>query len=597
MLSKLLFFKDSSIGNKFKQISNEYYININLFVSVVYILHIILLMIQTNRTIIYIYLSGVMAIIIGVILVFTIASLRSYRLGALYVLLSVQVVYGIVNYHLILSEYFERFANKTVSMHEIASFWILGVIYTIYYLGLIICVPWWICKIFVFLFMIEYYTVRLLWSRYITQEQNQLLQATCFVVIFVVYLFEYYAKIRFCAWYKYNQYMNNQKNIMNKSIPVSLCIVQPNSDSAERISVLFVNDNFRNNFKILETQSQNQLQEGPIKQVLANIHYLQNHMNDTSQQIITAKDCAESQTLIDLVCDQFKQGYANGNHSVSDTNKESQFYYHCIYQLSSTRVIGGEQDRPRNMQAKCEEKKGWYEERDCQTLQYLDVRFARCYWDNRDALLIVFNDISEKTKAQQLRHMHECLRKIFSNMSHNLKTPLNAVFQSSQNCQIQLSRLELAPDNREKLEVQLQHIITNSDLLNCMISDILDFSKIQNNNMEAIKLDIKEFSLSGAINDIVQLFRINEVKNIKILVQYQFSCSDIQMCNDYNRFKSIMVNILTNSMKFTEKGEVTIKIDVSPEDSNVLDIVISDTGIGMTSQQLSQLFKLSELVN
>ena len=67
--------------------------------------------------------------------------------------------------------------------------------------------------------------------------------------------------------------------------------------------------------------------------------------------------------------------------------------------------------------------------------------------------------------------------------------------------------------------------------------------------------------------------------------------------NDYNRFKSILVNLLTNAVKFTERGEVVIKLNIHKSDSNILEVIVSDTGIGMPKDKLTQLFKLFEIMD
>lgn len=169
-----------------------------------------------------------------------------------------------------------------------------------------------------------------------------------------------------------------------------------------------------------------------------------------------------------------------------------------------------------------------------------------------------------------------------ANMSHEIRTPMNGIFASLQ----LLSGANLSPGDRELIESAL---FSSRNLLT-IINDILDFSKV-----EAGKLKIEniEFSIKNVIESVVSdvLPSTNE-KGIQFLQQVKQNVGEYWI-GDPVRVKQILLNLISNSVKFTEKGEVCIETGVTQRDEEIIGVhfVVKDTGIGMSQDTVKNIFE------
>lgn len=187
--------------------------------------------------------------------------------------------------------------------------------------------------------------------------------------------------------------------------------------------------------------------------------------------------------------------------------------------------------------------------------------------------------------AEQAREAAEEANKIKSeflaNMSHELRTPLNAIIGYSE------MLMEEAPDyGAEEMTPDLQKIHTSGKHLLSLINDVLDISKIEAGKMD---LYIEPFSVDQMIEDAVTTIRPLLNKNSNQLVL------DIQeplgnMSADLTKLRQTILNLLSNATKFTESGNITLSAAWVERSQPTLQIKISDTGIGMTPEQLGKLF-------
>ena len=171
-----------------------------------------------------------------------------------------------------------------------------------------------------------------------------------------------------------------------------------------------------------------------------------------------------------------------------------------------------------------------------------------------------------------------------STMSHEIRTPLNAIIGITE---IQLQSETLAPKIKEALE----KIYSSGDLLLGIINDILDLSKI-----EAGKFDLlnNKYEITSIIGDTAQLnmMRIGS-KNIMFEIDVDENIP-AELIGDELRIKQILNNLLSNAFKYTTAGIVKLSITIEPYNKNdgklILVFTVSDTGQGMTKEQVSKLF-------
>lgn len=203
------------------------------------------------------------------------------------------------------------------------------------------------------------------------------------------------------------------------------------------------------------------------------------------------------------------------------------------------------------------------------TLMYFTI-------ENPDVRMIEQLNIAK----EQADKANQAKTEFLSSMSHEIRTPLNAIVGFSQNLYE-----EDIPDSAKE---QVKDIISASDSLLEIVNGILDISKIEANKLEIIN---DEYSFEKIFNELVSLTKVRlGDKDIIFRVKYDESIPKV-LYGDKLRVKQVILNILTNSVKYTKNGFIEFKVNsIIKDDVCRLIISVEDSGVGIKKENLNKLF-------
>ena len=171
-----------------------------------------------------------------------------------------------------------------------------------------------------------------------------------------------------------------------------------------------------------------------------------------------------------------------------------------------------------------------------------------------------------------------------ANMSHEIRTPMTAI--------LGFSDLLLNPSQSVSDRVScIQTVRRNGEHLLHIINDILDISKIEAGKMTLEKLEVSPIQLLADVKSLMQHKALE--KNLEFVVEYESAMPD-KMVTDPTRLRQMLVNLIGNAIKFTEKGRVELIAGMCPSEegkSQSISFQVKDTGIGMSQYQVDKIFQ------
>lgn len=211
-------------------------------------------------------------------------------------------------------------------------------------------------------------------------------------------------------------------------------------------------------------------------------------------------------------------------------------------------------------------------------------------FDDRVGYIVVVTDMTEQINnmraIEQAKNEAESANRaksmFLANMSHEIRTPMNSI--------LGFSELGLRDDSPEKSKDYFSDIHDSAEILLAIINGILDISKLESGKMELVCAD---YYTSGLFKDVALIINMQASK--KNLMFNMDISSDIpnKLYGDKARIREILINLLNNSVKYTDEGSVGLKVEVLSKDNEScrLRFVVTDTGIGIKEEDMAVIFE------
>ena len=305
--------------------------------------------------------------------------------------------------------------------------------------------------------------------------------------------------------------------------------------------------------------------------------------NDTLRNSVTTELSVDNQDYLELK-------YSDWRYMISNMF------------LPDDRVLFLQISDPKYVMEHLEKEKSFRFEVQMQNMQgqYIWVRlmFRRMHGFSRENPVFIYTvqDIDEEMtrllqqeniiaaveeQNQKLTDINKAKSVFISNMSHEIRTPINAV--------LGMDEMILRETTDEKIREYAYDIKNAGKMLLSIINDILDFSKIEAGKMEIIPDD---FRMGYMLDDINRLIGVKaKEKDLDFIVDVSPQLPSV-VHGDELRIKQVIINILTNAIKYTQRGNVTFSVhaDQSTDQMAELHVTVRDTGIGMKQEDMDKLF-------
>ena len=191
-----------------------------------------------------------------------------------------------------------------------------------------------------------------------------------------------------------------------------------------------------------------------------------------------------------------------------------------------------------------------------------------------------------KSKAESATRIAEdavkAKQQFLSNMSHEIRTPMNAI--------IGFTKVVLRTELSAKQKEYLQAIKISGDALIVLINDILDLAKVDAGKMTFVHAP---FKMATSISAMLHLFETKiQEKNLELVTEYDNKIPEV-LVGDAVRLHQIILNLVSNAVKFTSKGKITVRVQLLSEDDEkaTIEFSVKDTGIGISENKIDKIFE------
>jgi len=210
-------------------------------------------------------------------------------------------------------------------------------------------------------------------------------------------------------------------------------------------------------------------------------------------------------------------------------------------------------------------------------------RLTTITYETRKVKFLSFIDITIIDEARELAEESNRIKSRFiDTVSHEIRTPMNGIIAS-------IELLETIDIENEEANNYIEIVKSSSENLLSMVNDILEMSKIENGKLA---INYSNFNFRDVLNSIyLQFLAMIDNEKINYLIDIDDNLPNI-INSDENKIRQILINVIGNAVKFTDKGEILVKVREIKRFNNTVDIefIIADTGIGIEKNELGKIF-------
>ena len=236
-----------------------------------------------------------------------------------------------------------------------------------------------------------------------------------------------------------------------------------------------------------------------------------------------------------------------------------------------------------------------------------NVKTIKVTWEkNCQSFMHVFVETTSIRKLEKVKAVNKWQQIMFASVSHEFRTPLNAFMNSLQIVELTVEdikrKLRNCPEIEDKVEPSYPRLdkmikignISSKLLLN-LVEDILDLAKF---NAGKFELNLSEFKVKEVLQEIDYIFAFQcQEKHLEFKIEVNPLILENTFCSDSRRIKQILINLISNSLKFTQRGGITIKVNsIFKRGCNYLRFEVIDSGIGIAHEDLKNLFQIFGMI-
>eukprot|EP00361_Fabrea_salina_P005315 CAMPEP_0202439770 /NCGR_PEP_ID=MMETSP1345-20130828/36333_1 /ASSEMBLY_ACC=CAM_ASM_000843 /TAXON_ID=342563 /ORGANISM="Fabrea Fabrea salina" /LENGTH=553 /DNA_ID=CAMNT_0049054317 /DNA_START=446 /DNA_END=2107 /DNA_ORIENTATION=- len=208
----------------------------------------------------------------------------------------------------------------------------------------------------------------------------------------------------------------------------------------------------------------------------------------------------------------------------------------------------------------------------------LEFAVKKIRWGDHEALLLTANDAQHIIDLEKADALNKCRNSLIRSISHEMRTPLYAI----------MSVTEHLLDSEHSCQ-DLEIVEVSSQLLLCIVNDLLDYSQFISNSFQPT---LSEFRLADLLSEALRLIALQAAKKgVRVLSRIDPSLPPV-CTSDSLRLKQVLVNLLSNALKYTSRGFIELTATFSV--THKLRVSVKDTGIGIPPEKLPFLFQIFE---